>query len=403
MVKIRKFAIELKRFHHAYRHDIVTDEVEQKRKELIQKFSELDTINKARIFYATKLYGSTNGIWYDPFNRLNFTLQDMLEFWIWLIRDGKLDVFKYHQRKQKSFRKSTNETTEMEFRLPLYKIICCDLDVTKPDSGFGDLFHLIFENASTNQVFAEYEISTREKNEKMTILDMLIDESGYPRIHVHCLRAFISVLERIAVSNPLLVRKYVNRSCFPDKNYLLELSNSSHFDILHDEFKRLHRLGADLSNVQRNGWNVVSYAMSIPEILKYLLEQGYRPTNQYVMDDFAIKLIQKGELDKHWNNVYSSCLNLTPQMYPIWDLATRVNSKYQPSRPEEIKRKHEEVQKYGDTIVQSLELYEKYAPDYIDYKHLSTTGHSMLDYAILSGHEKLIDFIRTKTESMMQD
>lgn len=399
LCNLSEFCRELKQVLHTYRYGIVTRSVTEKRDNLIREFSRLSSAEKGKVFRSTYVGGSEDDkVIYDSSTKLEFTLRDQLELWTWMIRDGDFDVFGYYEREASSCCYGCSHVTPKHKWIPLYRIICCDFEVTNPvDPGFGDLMRLIFDQASLQKIFAVYDVFTISKYEKMTILDMMTEYFG---IHCRCLKTFISVLERIAQTNPLMVRKYVNRSGSDSENVLIRFVCSGFSErYFFDEFKRLHVLGAD-PNVQREGWNAVSRTMCYPMTLTYLLENGYRPSNQFIMDDYARECLENGELKRKWNDVFWPCLNLIPQMFDVWRLASQVHRSYAET-PEQIEEERQRNQSYGDSIVKCLEIYDKYAPDFVNYTHASATGHTMLDYAELTGHKKLIEFVRAKTPVIM--
>jgi hypothetical protein len=284
---------------------------------------------------------------------------------------------------------------------PIDKIIDYDWSITENDPGFGGLIATIYE-FFPEEMFTVRTVTRNESDEKLRGKEtFLMNLCNYPAPHVHCLKQFIQILREKAVDNPDFVARYVNlQDCYQQNCLHQLLTTCTHDRFYLDQFIALVNLGADPLMKYHEGWNVVSRSHCNNFVLEFLLHSGYKPTNEFVPDKYARECIQKGELAKDWNEVFWPCLNLTPQMYDVWRLATQANPRKWRHDDEErvlTEEDKERILSYGDDIITMLRLYDQFAPGFVDYDHTSATGHTMLDYAKLSGHEKLIRFISVRS------
>lgn len=395
---ISEFSKRLEKSFHDYQHK-KTRSAKAHFRSMMQEFSAFDHQTKCEIFSETR-FGRVYSDGVDPKQsngELSFVLADLVTLWDCMVRNG-LKVFESYHVGESRCMCGLHEPAHQTY--PIDMIISYDWSISQDDPGFAGLIKTIYEFFPT-EMFAVETVTKDEGNGEILRgkETFLMDLCKYPAPKVHCLKQFIQILQEKADANPEYVSRYVNlRDCY-QQNCLRQLVGTvTHDKFYVEHFMALVGLGADPSGSCSEGWNTVSRSTNL--VLKFLLQTGYKPANIFIPDKYAKSIAEK-ELRGQWNEIFWPCLNLTPQMFDVWRLATQANPrKWRHDTEERVltDEDKERILNFGDAIIEDLQLYDQFAPECVDYSHKSATGHTMLDYAKLSGHQGLIEFIGAHNE-----
>lgn len=356
-----QYCYELECAFHDYRYKPHTRAVTYNFSRLLNQYRNFNQEIQAKIFDDMRLGLSDAFIVEAVSLRTHkiFRLEDLVTFWDFLIRNGFNPFQSFVRRKIRKDDETVN---------PLDVIVSYDVNCKK-DYGFYTLVKTIYEIYG-NKIFYIECYDT-----------FLIKCCGWMIPHINCLRTFVEILENVStLENRIRFGAYINWTTFNSSHCLHLLIGMIEEQYYIDLFKRLVLLGADANHSTEEGWNVVSYCpASDTGVLEFLFEHGFKPSNVFI-PWFVSRTIAEEDEKKPWYERNWSNLDLTPQMYLVWKFA--VGS-----------RNDTELQ--ADDIIKTLQLYEKYAPEFVDYEYQCKTGHRMIDFAEYSGNQKLIDFITT--------
>jgi len=341
--------------------------------DMMDEFSELDHIDQCNVFLSTRLgrkpEDGIKHIGYGSNGLMSFYLDDLINLWIEMIRAG-FDPFDGYVNKENN-----------QFTYPIEIMAEYDLPQFKKDPGFSDLINEIFQQYKPADVYFY------DKTYKKSLLLILCNQI----VRINCLKTLINIMQEHNIKYSEYITRYVNYEDENGKNCLHTiLSTNTTETYWFDSFVNLIKCGARIDTVVE-GWNVVSRCFTNIKTLEYLLNEGHRPTLQYVPHEFAMIRYQN---NTHPNKQLPWTLqNLTPQLYVIHTLALQVQAKERASNEnKDILQKiiDEKVLK----VLEMLKLYDIY--NITDYGKKSKLGYTIIDYAKRIGNEELLEYVESK-------
>lgn len=318
-------------------------------KELLKQFEEMNDVQKATVFMLTDLGIAPNDVVEKCPKNINqryFKYDDLIALWIDLIKH------KFNPLHTVLIKDGRNGYERCK---PIHLMFEYDVMGRIPHDftySFGDLIDAIFDKYSKEAYYNITDFNVKEP---------YICYLARP-LKINCLRAYIKYVKKLNKRKQL---DYVNTIVNGDRNILHHLIMTTIPDTYWiDIFIDLVNMGCNVNHEYLN-WNVVSRCCIMElhiNVLKFLLEKGFRPSEKYFSEE-----------------------QLTPPIYILYKLIIQRQSK---------KITNGIIQRKIGKIIEVLELYDKYK--LINYQHTTTKGCTIFDFANQLNNTELLDYLNPK-------